>query len=335
MNGAPDAARWLRPEPRRILPEAVLQRLVSRALPHSRVLEAVPLTGGLRNANFKLRLDSTARPMVLRIYEHHASLCQKEIDLLRMLAGSVPVPEVIYASPQALDDTPPFALLNYVEGITFHELRRGGDVEAIAQAAASTGEVLAAIGRFRFSKAGWLGHGLEVTTPLLEGADPMPRFLDLCLGSANLAHRMPAELRERIRALVWAHALALAELDKEPRLVHGDFNRRNLAVRERSGRWSVVAVLDWEFAVSSTPLADIGSLLRYERTARPQLEPHFSQGYLRAGGELLADWPRLARCVHLLAICESLTHDDLPAATTAELVELARATVENRDPELG
>jgi len=143
-------ARWVKAEPRRTLPAAVLQRIVSRASPRSRVLEAQFLSGGLRNANFKLLLDSGARSRVLRVYEHDVSICRKEIDLLRMLRGAVPVPEVIYAEPRGLDDIPPFALLEYVDGIAFHELRRSGDVEAIAQAAASAGEVLAAVGRFGF-----------------------------------------------------------------------------------------------------------------------------------------------------------------------------------------
>ncbi len=332
IDGAPDASRWHRAEPRRILPGATLQRIVSRALPHSRALDVHPLSGGLRNANFKLRLDSTDRPMVLRIYEHDASLCQKEIDLLRMLGGSVPVAEVIFAEPHGIDDIPPFALLEYVEGIDLRELRRCGDRDAIAQAAGSAGEVLAAIGRFRFPTGGWLDPGPAVTAPLLEGADPMPRFVDLCLASENLQRRMPAELRDRLHALAWSQAPVFADLDREPGLVHGDFNSRNLVVRLASGRWSVAAVVDWEFAVSGSPLADFGNFLRYERRASPVMEPHFSEGYVRAGGKLPGHWRDLARWIDLLAICESLTHDGLPDAAAAELVELTRAAVENRDP---
>ena len=332
IPGAPDASRWLRAEPRRTIPESVLRRIARRALPHSRVLEAQPLPGGLRNANFKLRLEARERPVVLRIYEHDASLCQKEIDLLGMIGGPVPVPAAIYAKPHGLDGIPPFAVLEWVDGIDFRELRRGGDVEAIAQAAESAGEVLAAIGRFGFPKAGWIGPGPGVTAPLVEGADPMPRFLDLCLESANLQRRMPARVRGRIHALGWANAAAFAEMEREPRLVHGDFNGGNLVVRQVSGRWRVVAVLDWEFAVSSTPLADLGNFLRYESAARPLMEPHFPEGYRRAGGELAGDWRQLARWVDLLAICESLTHDSLPEAAAAELVELAEATLENACP---
>jgi hypothetical protein len=36
--------------------------------------------------------------------------------------------------------------------------------------------------------------------------------------------------------------------------------------------------------------------------------------------------------VGLTATCESLTHDELPEDIASELVELVRATVEDRDP---
>jgi hypothetical protein len=49
---------------------------------------------------------------------------------------------------------------------------------------------------------------------------------------------------------------------------------------------------------------------------------------------LPGDWRRLARLVDLAALCESLTHDQLPDAVAAELVELAGATVEDREAQL-
>jgi len=142
---------------------------------------------------------------------------------------------------------------------------------------------------------------------------------------------MPAELRNRVSALLWSRAPQLAELDAQACLVHGDFGKHNLVVRCDGGRWTVAAVLDWEFAISGSPLADLGHFLRYERVAQPCAEPHFSAGYLHAGGTLRQDWRHLARLVDLTALCESLTHDDLPDDVIAELVELVRATVENRD----
>lgn len=334
LPGAPHEARWIRSEPRRTLPAEILNRMVHTAFPRCRIIETQPLGDGLRNANFKLRLDGQPEPVVLRIYEHDASLCRKELDLLRLAGGAVPVPEVIHAEPYGLEDLPPFTLARYVEGISLRDLRRSGDAGATAEAAYSAGEALAAIGHATFDRPGWLGSGPAVTAPLLEGKDTTPRFVDLCLASINLERRMPADLRDCTSGLMWRWAPELAHLDEEARLVHGDFNGRNLLVRCLAGRWSVVAVLDWEFAVSGSPVGDLGNFLRYERALRPIAEPHFSAGYLHAGGALPRDWRRLSRVLDVAAICESLTHDQLPDTVVAELTELIRAIVENRDPEM-
>ena len=332
VDGAPHEARWLRAEPRRALAPRLLERIVQTAFPRCHVIDMQPLADGWRNANFKLCLDCTPESIVLRIYEHDASLCQKEVDLIGLLGGSVPVPEVIHAEARGWEDIPPFTLMRYVEGISFRELTRTGDTDAIAQAACAAGETLASIGRTTFSKPGWLAPGPKVAEPLLQGMDRIPRFVELCLASEQLQQRMPADLRDRTHALVWSRAPLLAALDEEACLVHGDFGRRNLLVRSVGGRWVVVAVLDWEFAVSSSPLADLGHFLRYERASRPLAEPHFSDGYLHAGGRLPRNWRQLARLVDLTALCESMTHDQLPDTVVAELVELVRATVEDRDP---
>jgi fructokinase len=140
---------------------------------------------------------------------------------------------------------------------------------------------------------------------------------------------VPSGLCRQIHELIWRHAERLAGLSAETRLVHGDFSRRNLLVRPDAGRWTVAAVLDWEYAVSGSPLADFGSFLRYERAAHPLAEPHFSAGFLRAGGVLPPDWRYLARLADLTATCESLTRDGLPTGVAAELVELLEDTAGN------
>jgi aminoglycoside phosphotransferase (APT) family kinase protein len=332
IAGTPHQSRWLKPSPRRSLTVDLLRQMVDAAFPHRNVVHAESLTDGLRNANFKLQFDRKPEFVVLRLYEHDASLCQKEVDLLDLIKDSVPTPTVLHAEPVGGNGIPPFLFLEYVDGISFRELKRNESADSIAEAAGAVGRVLASIGHTTFSRSGWLGPGPEVGAPLLEGANPAPRFVDLCLASANLQRRVSPDLRERITSLVWSYADAMASLDAERRLVHGDFGGRNLLMRRVAGRWEVAAVLDWEFAISASPLTDLGHFLRYESAARPCVERHFSQGYLQAGGRLPDDWRRLARVLDLIALCESLTHDELPQAVVAELVELVRATVENRDP---
>ena len=192
---APLEARWVRSEPRRAIPAAEAERMVRRAFPRGRIVRAQPLAGGFRNANVKVTLDATAEPIVLRVYEHDASLCRKEADLIRVVGGSVPVPEVILAEP-AGEGLRPFMLQRFVEGPTLRELVGSARSEEVAEAAHSAGETLAAIGSITFAKPGWLAPGPTVTHPLLPGADPMPRFVDRFLASPMLQRRVPAELRD-------------------------------------------------------------------------------------------------------------------------------------------
>jgi aminoglycoside phosphotransferase (APT) family kinase protein len=327
-------ARWFCAEPRRTFPASVVERIVDCALPGSRVVDLRPLSDGLRNANFRLQVSPRDESFVLRVYEHDPSLCQKELDLFRMLEKTVPIPEVIYAEPSGVEDAPPFTLVRYVEATSLRDVYRSGDADAIAQAAKSVGEVLAAIGRIRFTKAGWLAPGPSVCEAEQRGPDPIPQFVESCLASERLQSRVPMDLRDAISNLMWLWAPRFEGLEDETSLVHGDFGKRNLLMKEIAGVWRVAAVLDWEFAVSGTPLMDVGHFLCYERPSRARVEPHFSNGYLSAGGVLPEDWRRLARVVDAASLCESLTHEYLPENVIPELVELARATVENRDPVL-
>lgn len=333
VYGAPVESRWLRPEPRRSLPPQILQKIVQLAFPHSSPFDVQPLTEGFRNANFRIQLNSTPEFVVLRIYEHDVTLCHKEVDLFSLIRDSVPIPEIIHAEPEGVDEIPPFVILRYVEGITFRELKRTGDAKAISEASCDAGRILASISRITFPKPGWLSPGLSVAAPLLEGPDPHPRFIDLCLSSANVRQRVKPELRESASALVWSFAKQFVNVDDETHLVHGDFGSRNVLVREIAGVWKVAAVLDWESAIAGSPLTDIGHFLRYETFSRPKCEPHFSNGYLQGGGRLPCGWRRWARILDMIALCESLTHDDLPGSVIAELIELVSAAVEDRNPQ--
>jgi aminoglycoside phosphotransferase (APT) family kinase protein len=329
VPGTAEEARWRHTGQHLVFPLSVLERMIQSVLPRCRVLGMEPLAGGLRNASFKVHLHSLTEPVVLRIHQHDASLCQKEIDIIRLIGTSVPVSEVIGAKPNGLDGTPPFLLMRFIEGLSFRELRRKGDMEAIAKAAYSAGETLAAIGLFHFPQQGWIAPGPTITKSLLAEANHMPRFVDGCLESANLQKWMAADLRDRTGALVWSWATQLAAIENTSNLVHGDFNRRNLLVRPTAGHWTVAAVLDWEFAISGTPLVDFATFLRYEQTAQLVTEPHFSTGYLSAGGKLPENWRQLAKVIDLASLCESLTHKHLPEEVAVELVELVRTTVTN------
>lgn len=305
--------------------------MLRQAIPDCRIASVTRLSGGYRNANFKVKLDSPHLTTVLRVYEHAPSLCQKEVDLIRLVGASVPVPEILFAAPTATPDMPAFAVFKFVEGITLRDLKQTGDKEAVAQAASSSGQILAELGKFHFSRAGWLSASLAVTASLMEGADPLPRFVDLCLNSANLQRRIRPEVRSRIHDLVWSWAARLFDLDQETSLVHCDFGMRNLLVRQERGTWKVAALLDWEFAVAGSPLIDLGHFLRYELSDLPLLEPHFSRSFRNSGGKLPHGWRQLSRIVDLSALLETFTRAQLPENVETEIAELIRFTAEDSD----
>jgi len=304
---------------------------MARGFPRARVVACQLLTGGLINSNFKVQLDSPACEVVLRIYERDPESCQKEIDLLRLVRKTVPVPEVLYAEPRLSDETRPFVILRYVEGITLRELKRTGNTTAVQQAAYSIGRTLAAIGRYKFPESGRLSPGLVVSGKFVEGPDPVPSLVERFLSSGVLQSRISITLQQQLREFFWSWSPRVAGLDAESSLVHGDFGSRNTLVRSVGGKWTVAGVIDWEFALSGSTLMDVGHFLRYERDEKPKIEPHFSRGYLEEGGNLPADWRMLARVIDLTAQVELMTRDELPADVMAEVKDLIQAAIDRSE----
>lgn len=330
-----DKAAWDRMHPVTGLTPAVAEHLVARASPGARVERVELLPGGLCNSNYRVHLAHSPAPVVLRFYDRDPAACAREAGVMRLVRHDVPVPDLLFVEPEAVDGLPPFLIMEYVEGIRFRELKDAGDAGAIAQACHDIGLVLSRIAGHRFPLSGMFGPGLEVRPWALEGPSSIPEFVDLCVASENFRGRVDARLAGAIHAFAWSWAGRFAALDHEAHLVHADFNAPNILVRRANGGWKVAAVLDWEFAFASSPLWDVGNFLRYERRGSPLREPHFSRGCEEGGLVLPDDWRRLARAIDLSALCEILARPALPLHVTGEVVELARATVEDRDPVFG
>jgi aminoglycoside phosphotransferase (APT) family kinase protein len=289
-----------------------VERMVAAAFPERRVVGHEILTGGLINTNLKVHLDGGFDPVVLRVYRDGPEVCRKELALHDLVKGEVPVAEIIYASTES---SPAFAVLEYCEGLTFQQLKRTGDLEAIHQAAADVGKTLAAIGRFSFGDK------------VIEGPDQVRRILDRFLASPILQQRVSVALIDRLHNLIWSHAAELRVVDEDRSLVHNDFGNRNILVHQRHGSWRVAAILDWELAFRGSPLLDVGHFLRYESPAQPLREPHFSRAFIEHGGKLPDNWQRIVKLIDLTGLVECLTHEQLPHDVEAELLALIEATL--------
>ena len=69
----------------------------------------------------------------------------------------------------------------------------------------------------------------------------------------------------------------------------------------------MVAVLDWEFAFSGSPLNDIGNMMRPRPAAAAGLAAGFVAGYREAGGKLPAGWREIREALDLYALADLLT----------------------------
>lgn len=292
-----------------------ISRLSKSLMPRRRVASAVRLRGGISNSSFKIHFEQGDEPIVLRIYERDPAACRKEIDILRALRQTVPVPEVLHAEPEGFDEEGPFIFLKYVEGITFRQLKATGNRRAIQEASYCVGTTLAAIGKHNFTLP---SHTTDERT--------MPEIIDSHTKSPKLIARTGGALADRVRRLVARRALQFQAVMKERRLVHGDFRKQNILVRPCGNTWAVAAILDWECAFTGSQMLDVALFLRYERAERPIAEPSFSRGFLDGGGGLRDDWRDLIRVVDLESLCRSLTADDLPPDIEREIVGLVRAT---------
>ncbi|MGA8454714.1 MAG: phosphotransferase, partial [Streptosporangiaceae bacterium] len=135
----------------------------------------------------------------------------------------------------------------------------------------------------------------------------LPEFLESCLRAGYAAGPLsPAEIG-RLRALAAAADPLARSVGRARQLVHSDYNGKNLLAVGGDGRWSISAVLDWEFAFSGSPLTDVGNMLRFRACGPPGFAGGFVAGYRDAGGRLPERWREISEALDLYALADFLT----------------------------
>lgn len=256
-------------------------------LPGAGIVRTELLSGGFVNENLLL-VTTTGERYVLRRYRRQGGghTCAVEAALARRVAGTVPVPAVIAARPTG----EPLLLSEFVPGV----LASTALDDDPAGLGTAVGEALAGIGGVRFASQGFF-----------ERPDLVPTPVDVTSGLAEFVARHTD----------WPELLALAErsqplldaLPREARLVHSDFNPKNIIVRRQGGVWTVGAVLDWEFAFSGPPLVDVGNMLRFGDDYPPAFTDGFVRGFRDGGGDLPTGWRAAADALDLFALADLLS----------------------------
>ena len=228
-------------------------------------------------------------------------------------------------------------LSRYVPGVMISDaLAQQGDA-ATRDLGRAAGMALAAIGSVSFGSDGFFA-GPDLIPSAAGMPAGLPEFVEDCLrtaaardapgGGAHAGGSLSQAEQDGMRELAARAGPLAARAAPGGRLVHADYNPKNLLATRRGGRWSVTAVLDWEFAFSGSPLADIGNMLRRRPGAVAGLAAGFVAGYREAGGELPDGWRETSEALDLYALADFLTrpaeHRYFRRAVTLIRARLAR-----------
>ena len=307
-------------------PHAELDPASAGDLLGAAVLELELLSGGLRNTNYRVRLEGPAPPMVLRLYTADAAACAREVALLQRVADRVPVPTVARAEPGA---NPPWALMEWLDGIRFDEMLVSATPAEVRQACFSAGSVLAAIHSVTFPGPGFLGPDLKIAEPM---GYPWLSGVTEFFGQERTRTLVGAELAAAVVQLVDRESWRLADVWGQSHLVHADYKPWNLLVRPMPDGWRISAVLDWEFSLSAPPLCDFGIFLRYSARMPAEYVSGLIDGYRAAGGSVPQDVRNLARLIDLVSLWTFLERAGTDAAIVRDIQPVLEETVQAFSP---
>ena len=315
---------WERSTSELDIDSATVSALIQPAFPGATVTSAERTTGGLANANYRVEISGRDRPLLLRLCLREAASAPKEAALAKRLADRAPVARLLHYAEANAATGHPYLLLEWIDGERLEVVSADAGDSDLAELGAAVGEALAAIGSVTFPKPGFLDGALDIARPFLLDGQGYLSFLDEVLADGLVAGKLGAALTARLQSFARQEAPALDSLDPTPRLVHSDFGGSNILVRRQSGRWSVAAVLDWEFAFSGPQIIDFGNLLRPPLGRKAAFVDAFIRSFADRGGTVPDDWRRLASFVDLLAWVDFLNR---PAAGP-QLIADARTMIE-------
>jgi aminoglycoside phosphotransferase (APT) family kinase protein len=285
--------------PTRELDEPTRDWLAHDALPGRRITRAETLSGGYSNDNVLLVTDSGER-YVLRRYLRR-NTCAVEAALAARLRGVVAVPEVVAADPSG-EAGEPALLSRFVAGTMLSEALPGSPPDVASRLGRAAGEALAAVGSVSFPYPGFFDDA-SLTPAEVEPTAQLAAFVDDRLANGDARGVLTVAEQDGLRRLAAEYEAVLADVAGARQLVHADYNPKNILV----DAGSVVAVLDWEFAFSSTPLFDIGNMLRFEASYPTGYIDGFIAGFEGNGGELPRRWRRVSEGLDLYALADFLT----------------------------
>jgi aminoglycoside phosphotransferase (APT) family kinase protein len=305
----------------------ILNSMIQPAFPGRQVEDAQPVEGGLSNTNYRLIISGRESPVRLRIFVTRPESSRLEVVLGGRVRPRVPVPLFLYYAVSNPFTGHPYAILEWLEGIALDDLPATVGRHDVGEVGRQVGAVLAAIGSFKFASAGFLDDQLEVSKPMHLDGEVFRSYIHQDLVAGQAGERLGRELHRELWRFVTAASRVLDDLNDIPCLVHGDFDGSNILIRKVGDRWEVSGVVDWEYAVSATPLVDLGHILRPPLGDIEPFERNLIEGFASHGGNLVPQWKRACRLLDLLNWVSFLNRPDPGRAVIESAREMIRRTI--------
>lgn len=231
-----------------------------------------------------------------------------EAAVMRRAGNHVPVPRVRVVQESYDSVERAFMVIDHAEGRVLSELIDAdalpyADLHALGREVARTAH---GIGAVEIASApGFFTDATLHVRPERPWSQQLADVAAECM-AATPGDRLDPAARDAWVELCAAHAPSLAEIDAQARLVHSDFNPKNILATRTDDGWHVAAMLDWEFAYAGCPFADAGNMLR-------QASDHpcaYVEGFVAGYGELVAagiDWEYLGAVIDMFALSDLVT----------------------------
>lgn len=161
------------------------------------------------------------------------------------------------------------------------------------------------------------------------GSAGLRQFANQILSTTQATQRLGSDLAERLIEFISDKGKLLDSWTGVPCLTHGDFGPSNILVNKQNGKWSVSAVLDWEFAFSGTPFFDFGNLFRDPLGSHSQFANSVTEAYCQAGGVLPKHWKGMSQLADLTAWLEFLSRKDVSSQIVEDAKLVIGRTIDN------
>ena len=324
-------ADWERSFPRREISREFIEEVFTKISPKP-IVSSNLIKEGLINTNYKIDLEDSKDSYLLRVYTR-LEACPIEAKILDLLKQKLPVPEVITYQTQNNELGVPYTYMiqKWIDGISLYKIMSKNTIDHAIKLniTKQIAELLAKLHSIRFEKSGFFDEDLNIDKELILDKKTYLETVNNLLDSKLINDRLNKIIKKSIKNFLDQNLTEIDNLGLQKSLVHADFNSNNILVtlNDKNKRFKISGILDWEYALVSTPLFDIGNYFRFEDDLHSSYILEFIKSYQYTGEKLPKNWRILIRMLDLIPILQILNRNLCGPRMQKDLIHfLARYT---------